>query len=264
MNLTKQLCFAVFILATMTMQCDAFLIRNQFHDNSRSDKRTPRLSIYSNGDTSLYSTTSQKPLYDGTNYTFPDTTTPAGIAEMLEVSFVNACMQLQSGYVDVLKLFIAAAMSSYQFGFTIDQIQKALSECPNETANRPLLPEEVELRHTWYSLVYLTLLSIDHSTIKKEPLSDSIPSTIRQKYGGFVDRMVEIHNVDDTATISVEKVIREESDTLNALDLSTVERAILLQSLRVAALTLVVVREALEAGPGGQSPPTPPIEGAYE
>ena len=34
----------------------------------------------------------EKPLYDATNYTFPDTTTVDGIAEVLEVSFVHSCM----------------------------------------------------------------------------------------------------------------------------------------------------------------------------
>jgi len=37
----------------------------------------------------------------------PDGTTAAGKAQLLEVSFVKACMQLQTGYVDTLKLFIA-------------------------------------------------------------------------------------------------------------------------------------------------------------
>jgi hypothetical protein len=198
-------------------------------------------------------------MYDGTNYTFPDTTTPAGIAEALEVSFVHGIMQLRQGYVDVLKLFIAAAMSSYQFGFTIDEIRKALSECPNETANRPLLPEEVDLRHTWYSLVYLTLLAMDHSTMKKGAVMESIPRSIRETYGMMIDEMVAMHNQDMASTISIDDIVKQKTYD----GLGPMEKAILLQSLRVATLTLVVVREALEAGPDGQSPPTPPIEGAF-
>ena len=212
----------------------------------------------------LHMSTPEKPLYDATNYTFPDTTTPDGIAEALEVSFVHACMQLRSGYVDVLKLFIAAAMSSYQFGFSIDKIEKALLDCPNESANRPLMAEEVELRHTWYSLAYLTLLAIDHSTTQKDVVEASIPDDINDKYGLIVERMAEIYKSDDRTTLSVDELMKDPSVAPNTEGLSETERAVLLQSMRVATLTLVVLREALEAGPGGQSPPTPPIKGAFE
>ena len=41
----------------------------------------------------------------------PDASTAAGVAQILEVTFVNACMQLATGYVDTLKLFIAAALT---------------------------------------------------------------------------------------------------------------------------------------------------------
>src|SRR5210317_112346 len=34
--------------------------------------------------------------------------TPSTIAEMIEVSFIQSCLQLSQGYVDVLKLFIVA------------------------------------------------------------------------------------------------------------------------------------------------------------
>lgn len=209
----------------------------------------------------LHASTPQ--LYDGTNYTLPDTTTPDGVAQVLEVSFVHACMQLSSGYVDVLKMFIAAAMSSYQFGFPIDVVQKALSECPNETANRPLMPEEINLRYTWCSLVYLTLLTIDHPTVQKTAVSDSIPTEIREKYGPFIDRMAKMYKMDETLTISVEDLMKDDNSITTASDLSEMDRAILLQSMRVGTLTLVVLREALEAGSVGQSPPTPPIEGAF-
>lgn len=42
--------------------------------------------------TALPAAFDDKPLYDATNYTFPDTTTVDGIAEVLEVSFVHSCM----------------------------------------------------------------------------------------------------------------------------------------------------------------------------
>lgn len=250
----------------LVVECRAFLVLpNLPRGNPASWKVDPAtIDSRSYGATVLQmSSTPQKPLYDGTNYTFPDTTTPDGIAEALEVSFIHACMQLRSGYVDVLKMFIAAAMSSYQFGFSVDEIQKALSECPNESANRPLMAEEVELRQTWYSLVYLTLLAIDHSTIQKEVVAKSIPNEIKQKYGPIVDHLVALYKMDDMATISVDDLLKDKTVAPELTGLSDLERAILLQSMRVATLTLVVVRESLEAGPGAQSPPKPPIKGAF-
>ena len=50
----------------------------------------------------------------------PDASTAAGVAQILEVTFVNACMQLATGYVDTLKLFIAAALTAYERGFTVN------------------------------------------------------------------------------------------------------------------------------------------------
>jgi hypothetical protein len=249
------------LLVLLVVNCQSFLVRNQ-HQHRVHQRGNCRSTFITN--IQLYASTPEQPLYDGTNYTFPDTTTPDGIAEVLEVSFVHACMQLSSGYVDVLKMFIAAAMSSYQYGFPIDAIQKSLSECPNDTANRPLMPEEVDLRHTWYSLVYLTLLTIDHPTVQKEAVSDSIPTKIRETYGLLVDRMSEMYKVDDASTISVEDLMKDDSIAPSTQDLSEMERAILLQSMRVATLTLVVLREAQENDPAGQSPPPkPPIKGAF-
>ena len=83
--------------------------------------------------------------------------TPPLIAEMLEKTFVDACMQLSSGYVDVLKLFIVAGKAAYERGLTIPQVQLEISQCKTQTAGRPLMQEEIDLRTVWLSLVYLTL-----------------------------------------------------------------------------------------------------------
>ena len=45
-------------------------------------------------------------------YQLPDATTEGGVATILEATFVQACMQLSTGYVDTLKYFIAAATSA--------------------------------------------------------------------------------------------------------------------------------------------------------
>lgn len=142
----------------------------------------------------------------------------------------------------------------------MDAIIEALRKCPNETANRPLMPEELELRETWCAVAYLTLLRMNHFTTNKDAIAESIPAAILETYGDAVEKIVQIQKQDITATVSVEAVMTDISiDKLGPMD-----KAIFIQSLRVATLTLVVVREALEAVPEDQMPPTPPIEGAFE
>ena len=239
------------------------------------------------------STTSTKPLYDGTGYTFPDTTTSDGIAELIEVSFVNSCMELRTGHVDVLKCFIASCMAGYEFHFTIPQLLESLEivEQTTQTANRPLMTEEVQLRTTWISLVYLTLSKIQHSlrggkitkvqeredkTTKSQSLFESIPESVRKDYETLVDQVAtaylnSIDNDIDTDDGTMGRILSMEElrslDSTAASSLSSdAERAIRLQSIRIIPLTLQVRREAAEAAESDQqqpNPPTPPIEGAF-
>eukprot|EP00980_Cylindrotheca_fusiformis_P023193 scaffold10201_cov119-Cylindrotheca_fusiformis.AAC.10 len=199
--------------------------------------------------------TTDKPLYDGTNYTFPDTTKPAGIAELLENTFVNACFQLREGYVDVLKLFIAAAMASYEFGYPIDDIQKELEICPKETANRPLMEEESSLRHTWYCLVYMTLANLGHPT-RVGSVADSIPADIREEYQNLVEEAVNAYK--KGILLSNDQLLQTRGS-----DLSPMERGLLSQSVRLVTLIFTVIKEAQEARSGDVGPPSPPIEGAF-
>jgi hypothetical protein len=201
--------------------------------------------------------TDQKPLYDGTNYTFPDTTTAAGVAVVLEVSFVNACMQLRTGFVDVLKMFIAASMTSYELGFSIEDIAEELAVCPTQTANRPLMQEEIDLRYSWCCLVYLTLAWMDHPTRAGDIAESCVPSDFREKYSDVVERVAEAYKNEKTIP-SVEELMGAEDSNL-----SEIERAIRTQSLRVVTLVPVVIIESMEARQS-QAPPTPPIEGAFD
>lgn len=200
--------------------------------------------------------TSEKPLYDGTNYTFPDTTQPVGVAELLENTFVNACFQLREGFVDVLKMFVAASIAGYEFGFSIDVIGKELDECPNQTANRPLMDEEVKLRRVWYCVVYLTLASLGHPT-RESVVVDSIPEDIQSTYGTVVESAVEMQK--KGIAVSTEELLKQ----WGASNLSPMDMAILSQSIRVITLTFTVLRESQEAQVGDVAPPTPPIEGAF-
>eukprot|EP00537_Pseudo-nitzschia_pungens_P008722 CAMPEP_0172362838 /NCGR_PEP_ID=MMETSP1060-20121228/6360_1 /TAXON_ID=37318 /ORGANISM="Pseudo-nitzschia pungens, Strain cf. cingulata" /LENGTH=259 /DNA_ID=CAMNT_0013085437 /DNA_START=122 /DNA_END=901 /DNA_ORIENTATION=+ len=215
----------------------------------------------------LFSSTSTRPLYDGTNYTFPDTQTPAGVAELLEVSFVHACMQLASGYVDVLKMFIAASIAAYEAGFSIASILEELEENKNlpNTANRPLMDEEKKLRRDWLCVVYSTLAAMGYTSSVPSPLAvdvakKSIPQDISDRYGDYIAIIGEAYKVGTDGLLSAEDV---GGCGGNTNELSSIEKAVLLQSLKVATLTPVVVREALEATGNSVKPPTPPIEGAF-
>ena len=81
---------------------------------------------------------------------------------MIEVSFVNEVMQLSQGYVDVLKLFIVAVQSGYSPEIPPTKLQKIVDQCPVQSANRPLMPEEIELRKTWMHIVYLVLDFVEY------------------------------------------------------------------------------------------------------
>ena len=98
-----------------------------------------------------------------------DPLTPEKVAELIEVSFVNGIIQLSQGYVDVLKLLIAAIQAGYNLGMTPGNLLDTVAECPEQTANRPLMDEEVALRTTWIQIVYLVL---DHVKYKGKNLED--------------------------------------------------------------------------------------------
>lgn len=186
-----------------------------------------------------------------------DGTTPAGIAAALEVSFVQACVQLASGYVDCLKLFIGAAVGAYEQGFTIAALTLELSQCATQTAGRPLMAEEVDLRTVWISLVYLTLENVAHP-IKSGSANAgaSVPEDTRQKFRTFVYDVVNAKAAGYTfEALKLEDVVRRSGE--GEAPMSDMERAILSQSMRIVFLTLTVLND-MEAASG---PPKPNIPG---
>ena len=80
--------------------------------------------------------------------------TPATIAELIEVSFVQSCLQLSKGYVDVLKLFVAAVKAGYDLSVPLDDLVRLVGDSPVRSAGRELLVEEVGLRDEWMGVVY--------------------------------------------------------------------------------------------------------------
>ena len=177
----------------------------------------------------------------------PDASTADGVAQILEVTFVKACMQLSTGYVDTLKLFIATALTAYERGFTVSALNLELAQCPAQTAGRPLMQEEVELRSVWVCLVYLTLANVQHKSDAPEAVGASVPAEIRQKFQTFVYDVVNAQRGGFTLeSLKLEEMLRRQGTAAEGL--SAVEKAILGPSMRVIFLTLTVRDEAEAAG----------------
>ena len=120
--------------------------------------------------------------------------TPPTVAEMLEVTFVRACMDVAKGYVDTLKLFIAAAKGGYVGGTTIPALELELSMVETQTAGRPLMEEEVELRRLWICLVYLTLQEVGIKGADEANVGSTVPQDLKDKFGVFVGNVVAAKN----------------------------------------------------------------------
>jgi len=173
----------------------------------------------------------------------PPPLTPARIATLVEVSFVNACTQLSTGYVDVLKMFIVSSKAGYTSGLTIPQLILELSQCSSKTAGRDLMHEEVDLRTVWLSLVYLTLERINHPR-QNAQVELSVSSEIRGTYTTFVYDVVNAHKSGFTLqSLKLEEIMKREVD---APQRTEIEEAILSQSMRLIFLTLEVLKEEEE------------------
>lgn len=197
------------------------------------------------------------------------------IAEMIEVSFVNACMQLAQGYVDVLKLFIVGAKAGYENGITIPILMEELSKCPVQSANRPLMEEEENLRSLWVNLVYLTLGVVKHSS-DDLTVVDTIDESTTSKYTMLVSSVVKaIKKSNDeninrkiTSLSDVTQILGDDDDSIEISELQSsdaMQNAILGQSIKLIGLTMTVLEEeqiCFESG-GQGTPPRPPIPGAF-
>ncbi|GMH86058.1 hypothetical protein TrVE_jg4419 [Triparma verrucosa] len=173
---------------------------------------------------------------------------------MLEKTFVDACMQLSSGYVDVLKLFIVAGKAAYERGLTIPQVQLEISQCKTQTAGRPLMQEEIDLRTVWLSLLYLTLERVEHR--KGSSVGETVGPDLRQKFYTFVYDVVNAKKQGYTLqTLKLEQMMRNsegepseiaEKTSALAPQQRQMEEAILSQSMRLVFLTLTVLDETSE------------------
>mmetsp|Transcript_40435 Transcript_40435/g.59117 ORF Transcript_40435/g.59117 Transcript_40435/m.59117 type:complete len:334 (-) Transcript_40435:530-1531(-) len=214
------------------------------------------------------------------------------IAELIEVSFVNACMQLASGYIDVLKLFVASTKAAYERSISLPTLQTSLQSCPNQSANRPLMKEEEELRAVWVQLIYLTLKEVGHESMEGEEVlpGDSVSTDVQTKYEEVVRAVVKEtlnqRNSDNkqpqksaqnvplgsSPLIKLEDLPADTQQSINDSFQDPMSKALLAQNIRVIGVTLAVLEEeerCFGEGMGGGSassggsPPKPAIPGAF-
>lgn len=194
------------------------------------------------------------------------TLTPEKVAEMVEVAFVNGVMQLAQGYVDVLKLFIVAVQSGYSLEMPPKSLLEAVAACPVQSANRPLMDEEIQLRTTWIQLVYLVLDFVKYESKSLDSFADSedIDPSIRGTYANTIPILARTkeHGLPFDSE-RVKECSNAVPDNINMDD--PMEKAIVSQSLRVIWLTLVVLDEEEQCAEDKEPiKPQPPIPGAFD
>ena len=197
------------------------------------------------------------------------------IAELIDVSFVQACMQLAEGYVDVLKLMIASVQSAYKQRISPTVLIREIDAISQPSAGRPLLPEEVRLRNTWIQVVYVMLASLVASNSKEESTCYSfhLDPEIEERYGKVSGILIRRRALSDEfkgqELLSATRQLVLGDDDDNSSSSSQLEETILLQSLRVMWLTMTVVEEVQRcegefARMDAKMPPKPPIPGSFE
>jgi len=159
---------------------------------------------------------------NGTDLTLQD------IAILMDKSFVEACMQLASGYVDVLKLFIAAARTAFKDGYSSSKVIEAIGNVEMPAAGRELLPEEKRLRDTWISVIFMAL-------------GEESKENICTDYGPAIQSLKRMYQVAPDSQIS--QAYEAIEHLLESTTGSIEEKAIASQTVRIIWTTFVVLEE---------------------
>lgn len=181
------------------------------------------------------------------------------IGEMVEKTFIEACLQLATGYVDVLKLFIASVTAAYSRRLSIPYLLSLVENCLINTANRPLTIEEINLRSSWIMITYLTLNTLDkmeNETSNTTSNNLDIPPDFIQRHSSVVEEQVSMY---------LGKAIQ--SSTTDTGD-EVMTKALMAYNLKIINLTLSNVKEARLVDEkiideDAVGPPRPNIPGAY-
>lgn len=118
------------------------------------------------------------------------------IMELIEVSFVQACMGLSKGHVEPLQLFIVAVKVGMERYETVGELLKGLERLNQESTNsvagrRSLDASEASLRAMWIQAIGLVLEApFEGAKRSRDP---SIEGEIRKTYGKVLDDLINLH-----------------------------------------------------------------------
>ena len=185
------------------------------------------------------------------------------------MSFVQSCLQLSRGYVDVLKLFVVSVKAGYEKSISLRDLDRYVVDCPIKSAGRELVIEEVGLRSEWMGVVYGLLDALGEDGIvvdggggddddddndagldadARGRIAMAIRATLsaraelrneETRSGGKIDSSVALSNLTvERALSSLENVVTEVNE-----DDDPVARAFLTNDVRVALVTLRVLEE---------------------
>jgi hypothetical protein len=181
------------------------------------------------------------------------------IVDMIEVSFIHACLQLAQGYVDILKLFIVACKAAFDRNINVQELMDKVNNQANQsTAGRELAVEEVALRSTWIQSVYLMLAYIEHQNITTlVQVGPDLDQDVLRLYSNVLPTIVKFRETGNSHA----QVIGLAETLAKELELDAVDQAVTTQTMRVLWYTLVVLSEEAMADPS--MPPRPNIPGTY-
>lgn len=188
--------------------------------------------------------------------------TPATIAEMIEVSFLQSCMQLSQGYIDVLKLFIVAVKAGYERDLSLGELHQLVVDCPVNSAGRDLVKEELGLRLEWMRVVYELLIALDvpggeAGVVTAGGDEDLITTRVTGVVSAMLTLLNELQNEEATtggkqdASVTLSNLTAdqalERSSSLSKLHesfaSSPMDKAFLINDIRVALVTFRVLEE---------------------
>ena len=168
------------------------------------------------------------------------------VATMVETTFVPAVMGVARGDVTELKLFIAAAQAGWRCGFGVEKLHDLMGGLPVQSAGRPLAKEEEDLRALWLALVYLAL-EMQGDTGSGDPAL--VPASMRDELSSYVTNLLRA------------KAAAEPPSELDVAEMagdgaprSSMELAVLKQSMRVVYVTVDVLESIADAGERADAP----------
>lgn len=167
------------------------------------------------------------------------------IYEMIELTFIKACFQLATGYVDMLKLFLAATNAAYDRGIPLPTLINGVDGCGQNSANRDLTKDETDVRSSWLTISYLTLETIDRIEGTNKLNSYDIPESFKQKYSHITnERVREEFKLADTGHPSDDGGNHDDGNHDDSQENDPQTTALMPYNMQIISLTISNLKEA--------------------